>query len=88
MWMFQKKSKNLTLDKNVEEDKTTEDNNEISINYVMTEKRWNRTNVVVDNIFAYNVVLDIISKNKDYEPKLVEECQQINIGYCGKKQLR
>ena len=56
----------------------------------MTRKRWNRTNVVVDNIFAYNVVLDIISKNEDYEPKSIENVDREKIGFffCGKKQLR
>ena len=49
----------------------TKINNEISINYVMTRKRWNRSNVVVDNIFAYNVALDIIFKNEDPEPKFI-----------------
>ena len=43
--------------------------------YVMREKRWNQTNVVVDNIFAYNVALDIISEIEDYEPKSVQECR-------------
>ena len=51
----------------------------------MTRKRWNRTNVVVDNIFAYNVALDIISENKDPEPKYVEDVNRENIGFCGKK---
>ena len=68
--------------------KTTENNNEISINYVMTEKRWNWTNAVVDNIFAYNVALGSISKSEDYEPKSVEDVDKENIGYCGKKHLR
>ena len=65
----------MTSNKNIEEDKTTEDNNEISISYVLTRKRWNQTNVVLDNIFTYNVALDIISENEDPEPKSVEECQ-------------
>ena len=47
------KLQKLTFDKNIEKDKTIEDNNKISINYVMIGKRWNRTNVAVDNIFAY-----------------------------------
>ena len=58
-----------------EECKIPKDNNEISINYVMTGKRWNRTHVIIDNIFAYNVALDIISENEDPEPKFVEECR-------------
>ena len=70
-----KEIQKLTSEINVEEDKTNEDNNEISINYVMTGKRWNRTNAVIDNIFAYNV-LDIISEKRDYEPKSDEKCRQ------------
>ena len=66
---------NLTSGKNIEEDKTTEDNYEILINYVMTRKRWNQTNVIVDNIFAHNVTLDIISENEVPERKYVEECR-------------
>ena len=42
----------------------------------MTGKRQNQTNVVVDNIFAYNVALDIIYENEDYEPKSIEKCRQ------------
>ena len=66
---------NLTSGKNIEEDKTTEDNYEILINYVMTRKRWNQTNVIVDNIVAHNVTLDIISENEVPERKYVEECR-------------
>ena len=64
----------ITFDKNVEEDKTTKNNNEISINYVMT--RWNWINVVVDNIFAYNVALDVKLKHENYEPTSIQECRQ------------
>ena len=66
---------NLTPNKNIEKDKTTKDINEISINYAMTGKRWNQFNVVVDNIFAYNVAHNIIHENEDSEPKSVEECR-------------
>ena len=62
----------ITNGKNVEE--TQVDNNEISINYTMTGKRCNRTDVVVDNIFAYNVAHNIIHENKDCEPKSIDEC--------------
>ena len=66
----------MTSSRNIKENKTIEDNNEISINYVMTRKRWNRTSIVVDNIFAYNVALDIIFENDESEPKSVEEYRQ------------
>ena len=45
------------------------DNHEISINYVSTEKRWNRDEINVDNIFAYAIVLEIMEESEDLEPK-------------------
>ena len=53
---IQEKVMDTTSGKNVEETQVYEDNNEISINYTMTGKRWNRINVVVDNIFVYNII--------------------------------
>ena len=52
------------------------DNQEISINYVTTGQRWNRNKINVDDIFAYNVALNIVNDNEDLEPKSVEECRQ------------
>ncbi|KAL0552297.1 hypothetical protein IC582_011405 [Cucumis melo] len=72
---IQEKIMNTTSGKNVEETQVYEDNNEISINYTMTGKRWNRINVVVDNIFAYNVAHNIIHENENYEPKSVDKCR-------------
>ena len=69
-------TQNLTFDKTIKKDKTTKNNNEISINYIMIGNIQNITNVVVDNIFAYNVVVDIISENEDPKPKFLEECRQ------------
>ena len=37
----------------------------------MLGQKSNRTNVVVDNNFPYNVVIDIISENEDPELKYV-----------------
>ena len=52
------------------------DNQEISINYVTTGQRWNRNKIDIDDIFAYNVALNIVNDNEDLEPKSVEECRQ------------
>ncbi|WCJ38518.1 Retrovirus-related Pol polyprotein from transposon RE1 [Euphorbia peplus] len=38
-------------------------------------KRWNRKNIVVDNVFAYNIAIDILNENEDLEPTSVEECR-------------
>ena len=52
------------------------DNQEISINYVTTGQRWNQNKINVDDIFAYNVALNIVNDIEDLEPKSVEECRQ------------
>ena len=51
------------------------DNNEISINYVLSGKRWNRKHVNMDDIFAYEVALELMD-NEDYEPTSIYECMQ------------
>ena len=40
------------------------------------EKKWNRKEITVDNIFAYNVAVDLLKEDKDYEPKSIEECRK------------
>ena len=42
----------------------------------MKEKRYKLFNLLVDNIFAYNVALYIISEYEDPEQKSDEECRQ------------
>ena len=38
------------------------------------EKKGDRKKITVDNIFAYNVAVDLLKEYKDYEPKSIEEC--------------
>jgi len=54
------------------------ENNEISINYVMNNKIWNRNKVNIDEVFAYNVAKDVISDNEDKKPMTIEDYQQRN----------
>ncbi|KAK4397885.1 hypothetical protein Sango_1264000 [Sesamum angolense] len=49
------------------------DNEEISTNYVLNRICWNRNEVIVDDIFAYNVALNVIHDNEDHEPKSIQE---------------
>lgn len=54
----------------------TDENREISINYINTGKIWNRKYIEeVDEIFSYNVAFDIINENEDHEPKSFGECK-------------
>ena len=38
---------------------------EISLNYVMSGKFWNRDKVIIDDAFAYNLALEVMDKNED-----------------------
>ena len=52
------------------------DNNEISINYVLSGKQWNRKHVDMDDLFAYKVALELMDLNEDHEPTSIYECTQ------------
>ncbi|PON55732.1 hypothetical protein TorRG33x02_298610, partial [Trema orientale] len=54
------------------------ENKEISISYVSLGKEWNRDKVIVDNVFAYVVAVDIINESEDLEPKSINECRRRN----------
>ncbi|KAL8094451.1 hypothetical protein AgCh_036110 [Apium graveolens] len=57
------------------DDQTPEivDNEEISINYVISGKRWNIKEIVMDDIFAYTAALDIYEEIEDHEPRSIYE---------------
>ena len=62
----------------LEEAKALE-NCEISISYVHKIEKWDRNNFAMDNIFAFQVALDIIQNDDDdLEPQNVDECKQRN----------
>ena len=54
------------------------ENNEISISYVHMGEKWDRNNFDVNNIFAFQVALDIIQNDDDPEPQNTNECRQRN----------
>ena len=54
------------------------ENNEISISYVHRGEKWDRNNFDVNNIFAFQVTLDIIQNDDDQEPQNTNECRQRN----------
>ncbi|WZZ57161.1 hypothetical protein YC2023_057268 [Brassica napus] len=51
-------------------------NDEISINYLMSGTRWNRKDVDINDIFAYQVALDVMDLDEDHEPTSILECTQ------------
>ncbi|XP_070033032.1 uncharacterized protein [Nicotiana tomentosiformis] len=76
----QEEHKDIANDKTSREVQVPENdkNEEISISYVLTGKRWNRNNIVINNVFAYNVAIEIMQQDEDLEPKSVDECIQRN----------
>ena len=60
------------------ESKTNIENEEISVSYVTIRKRWNRNEIVIDQIFAYAVATNLIKESEDLEPKSVQECRHKN----------
>lgn len=50
--------------------------NEISLNYVISEKIWNHDKVIIDDAFVYNLALEIMDENGDQEPRSAEECKE------------
>ena len=54
------------------------ENNEISISYVHRGEKWDRNNFDVNNIFTFQVALDIIQNDDDPEPQNMNECRQRN----------
>ena len=45
---------------------------EISMSH--TGKTRNHSDIIIDNIFAFQVAIDIMRNNEDQEPKTVDEC--------------
>ena len=54
------------------------DNEEISINYVISGERWNRNAINIDDNFVYNVALHVINDDDDIEPKSDDDCKRRN----------
>ena len=53
-------------------------NCDISISYVQTGEKWDQNNIVINNIFTFQVASNIIRNDEDPEPWNVEECQHRN----------
>ena len=52
----------------------TQVNEELPISSTGDEISVDRSKIIVNNIFAYNVALNIMQDNDDLEPLSVEEC--------------
>ena len=46
----------------------------ILINFVTIGKSWNRKEIIIDDIFAYTIALEIMEADEDHEPRSIDEC--------------
>ena len=53
-------------------------NCEILVSYVHMGEKWDQNNIVINNIFAFQVASDIIRNDEDPEPRNMEECRHRN----------
>ena len=49
-------------------------NDEISLNYASTEELWDRTKVVINEVFCFAVATKILKEDEDHEQRSVDEC--------------
>ena len=54
----------------------TQVNEELSISSTVDGISLDRSKIIGDNVFAYDVALNIMQGNEDLEPLSVEECRQ------------
>ena len=72
--IMQKAPEEAHIEQEVLEEAQVPENCEVSISYVHTGEKWDQNNIVINNIFAFQVAFDIIRNNEDTEPQNVEEC--------------
>ena len=53
-------------------------NEEISINYIHEGRIWDRNTTHINNVFSFQVAMDIIRNDEDQEPQNVNECRHRN----------
>ena len=50
-------------------------NDEISINYASIGELWDRTKVVINEVFCFAVAIEILKEDDDHESRSVDECR-------------
>ena len=53
-------------------------NEEIFINYIHERRIWDRNTTHINNVFSFQVAMDIIRNDEDQEPQNVNECRHRN----------
>ena len=50
-------------------------NEEISVNYIHEGRIWDRNTTHINDVFSFQMAMDIIRNDKDQEPQNVNECR-------------
>ena len=66
---------NVLDETSVPEETEVHESKEISINYACTNELWDRNEIIIDDMFAFAVAIEIILSD-DIEPCSVDECKQ------------
>ena len=53
-------------------------NEEIFINYIHEGRIWDRNTTHINNVFSFQVAMDIIRNDEDQDPQNVNECRHRN----------
>ena len=67
----QEASEEAHIEQETSEEAQVPENCEISVSYVHTGKKWDRNNIVINNIVAFQVAFDFIRNDEDSEPRNV-----------------
>ncbi|KAM1603471.1 hypothetical protein ACFX13_031052 [Malus domestica] len=70
-----REKENVLDETHVPEETVVHDSKEISINYACTNELWDQNEIIIDDMFAFEVATEIIL-NDDIEPRFVDECKQ------------
>jgi hypothetical protein len=63
----------VKINEKIQISKNNENNTKIFINYTTFDRSWNRIEIIVDDVFAYNITLEVLKDNEDLELTSIEE---------------
>ena len=66
---------NLSIEHLSHEIVPVHNNEEISINYIHKGKIWDQNTTLIDDVFSFQVAIDIISNDEDQEAQNINECR-------------
>ena len=75
---MQKTPEEAHIEQEAPEEAHVPKNCDISVSYVHTGEKWDRNNIFINNIFAFQVASKVIRNDEDPEPRNMEEYRHRN----------